>query len=58
MEFLFAKINPGVMWLLFAIATYVLSIFYSAKANGLINKPDQGIALVFILFLLPVLPLL
>lgn len=46
MEFLFAKINPGVVWLHFAIETYVLSTFYSAKANGLVNKLDQGIALV------------
>ncbi len=28
---LFAKINPGVIWLLIAIATDVLSTFYSAK---------------------------
>lgn len=41
-----AKINPGVIWLLFAIATDVLSTFYSAKGNGLVNKLDQGIALV------------
>ena len=43
---LFAKINPGVIWLLIAIATDVLSTFYSAKGNGLVNKLDQGIALV------------
>ncbi|HRA29854.1 MAG TPA: quaternary ammonium transporter, partial [Acinetobacter johnsonii] len=34
---LFAKINPGVIWLLIAIATDVLSTFYSAKGNGLVN---------------------
>ncbi|MBQ1495435.1 MAG: quaternary ammonium transporter, partial [Acinetobacter sp.] len=38
---LFSKINPGVIWLLIAIATDVLSTFYSAKANGLVNKLDQ-----------------
>ena len=43
---LFAKITPGVIWLLIAIATDVLSTFYSAKGNGLVNKLDQGIALV------------
>ena len=43
------KINPGVIWLLFAIATDVLSTFYSAKGNGLVNKFDQGIALVLYL---------
>ena len=43
---LFAKINPGVIWLLIAIATDVLSTFYSAKGNGLVNKLDQGNALV------------
>ena len=42
---LFAKINPGVIWLLVAIVTDVLSTFYSAKGNGLVNKLDQGIAL-------------
>ena len=41
-----AKINPGVIWLLFAIVTDVLSTFYSAKGDGLVNKLDQGIALV------------
>lgn len=46
MSELFAKINPGVFWLLIAIATDVLSTFYSAKGNGLVNKLDQGIALV------------
>ena len=30
----------------FAIATDVLSTFYSAKGNGLVNKTAQGIALV------------
>ena len=44
-----AKINPGMIWLLFAIATDVLSTFYSAKANGLVNKLDQGIALILYL---------
>ena len=44
-----AKINPGVIWLLFAIATDVLSTFYSAKGNGLVNKLDQGIALILYL---------
>ena len=44
-----AKINPGVIWLLFAIVTDVLSTFYSAKGNGLVNKLDQGIALVLYL---------
>ncbi len=43
---LFSKINLGVFWLLFAIATDVLSTFYSAKGNGLVNKLDQGIAFV------------
>lgn len=46
MSFLLAKINPGIFWLLIAIATDVLSTFYSAKGNGLVNKLDQGIALV------------
>lgn len=46
MSFLITKINPGVFWLLVAIATDVLSTFYSAKGNGLVNKFDQGIALV------------
>ena len=41
-----AKINPGVIWPLFAIVTDVLSTFYSAKGDGLVNKLDQGIALV------------
>jgi len=41
-----AKINPGVIWLLIAIATDVLSTFYSAKGNGLVNKVDQGFALI------------
>ncbi len=40
------KLIPGVIWLLIAIATDVLSTFYSAKGNGLVNKFDQGIALV------------
>lgn len=43
------KINPGVVWLLFAIAADVLSTFYSAKGNGLVNKFDQGIALILYL---------
>lgn len=43
---LISKINPGVIWLLLAIATDVLSTFYSAKGNGLVNKADQGIALI------------
>ncbi len=43
------KLNPGVYWLLIAIATDVLSTFYSAKANGLVNKLDQGIALLLYL---------
>ena len=46
---LLSIINPGVIWLLIAIATDVLSTFYSAKANGLVNKLDQGIALVLYL---------
>ena len=46
---LLSKINPGVIWLLIAIATDVLSTFYSAKANGLVNKLDQAIALVLYL---------
>ena len=46
---MFSKINPGVIWLLIAIATDVLSTFYSAKGNGLVNKFDQGIALVLYL---------
>ncbi|MDR7015731.1 hypothetical protein [Acinetobacter sp. 3657] len=37
------------MWLLFAIAADVLSTFYSAKGNGLVNKLDQGIALILYL---------
>ena len=41
-----SKINPGVFWLCLAILTDVLSTFYSAKGNGLVNKLDQGIALV------------
>ncbi len=44
---LISKINPGTWWLIFAIATDVLSSLYSAKGNGLVNKTDQGIALVF-----------
>ncbi|HFF4972688.1 TPA: quaternary ammonium transporter, partial [Acinetobacter baumannii] len=43
---LISKINPGTWWLIFAIATDVLSTFYSAKGNGLVNKTAQGIALV------------
>ncbi|MGN3681163.1 SMR family transporter [Acinetobacter baumannii] len=43
---LISKINPGAWWLIFAIATDVLSTFYSAKGNGLVNKTAQGIALV------------
>ena len=43
---LISKINSGAWWLLFAIATDVLSTFYSAKGNGLVNKTAQGIALV------------
>ena len=39
---LFAKINPGVIWLLIAIATDVLSTFYSAKGNGLVKKFMQA----------------
>lgn len=46
MSFLLSKVNVGVFWLLIAIATDVLSTFYSAKGNGLVNKLDQGIALV------------
>lgn len=46
MSILLAKINSGVIWLLIAITTDVLSTFYSAKANGLVNKADQGIAFV------------
>ena len=45
-----SKINSGVFWLLFAIATDVLSTFYSAKGNGLVNKADQAIA--FILYII------
>lgn len=44
-----AKVNPGILWLLVAIATDVLSTFYSAKANGLVHKTDQGIALILYL---------
>ena len=40
-----SKINPGILWLLIAIATDVFSTFYSAKANGLVHKGDQAIAL-------------
>lgn len=48
---LISKINPGAWWLIFAIATDVLSTFYSAKGNGLVNKTAQGIALVlYIIF--------
>ena len=46
MSVLFSKINLGVIWLFIAIVTDVLSTFYSAKGNGLVNKVDQGIALV------------
>lgn len=46
MSFLLSKVNVGVFWLLIAIATDVLSTFYSAKGNGLVNKLDQGIVLV------------
>ncbi len=46
MSFLLEKINPGVIWLLIAIGADVLSTFYSAKANGLVHKVDQGIALI------------
>ena len=41
-----AKMNPGIIWLMIAIATDVLSTFYSAKGNGLVNKADQAIALI------------
>lgn len=40
-----AKMNPGVFWLLIAILTDVLSTFYSARANGLVHKTEQAIAL-------------
>ena len=43
------KINPGDLWLLIAIATDVLSTFYSAKGNGFVNKMDHCIALVLYL---------
>lgn len=43
---LISKINPGALWLIFAIVTDVLSTFYSAKGNGLVNKTAQGMALV------------
>ena len=46
MSFLLSKVNVGVFWLLIAIVTDVLSTFYSAKGNDLVNKVDQGIALV------------
>ena len=46
MSFLMAKMNPGIIWLMIAIATDVLSTFYSAKGNGLVNKADQAIALI------------
>ncbi len=46
MSFLLSKVNVGVFWLLIAIVTDVFSTFYSAKGNGLVNKVDQGIALV------------
>ena len=35
------KINPGVYWLVGAIATDVLSTFFSAKANGLEDVKSQ-----------------
>lgn len=38
--------NAGYYWLTVAIVTDVLSTFLSAKANGLENKLEQGIALV------------
>ena len=44
-----SKINPGVYWLLLAILADVFSTFYSAKANGLVHKSDQAIALVLYL---------
>jgi multidrug transporter EmrE-like cation transporter len=39
-----SKSSIGVIWLLGAIATDVLSTFFSAKANGLEDKLSQGIA--------------
>lgn len=39
-----SKSSIGVIWLLGAIATDVLSTFFSAKANGLEDKVSQGIA--------------
>jgi small multidrug resistance pump len=42
-------VNPGVYWLLVAILTDVLSTFYSAKADGLVHKSDQMIALLLYL---------
>lgn len=38
--------NVGYYWLIFAIICDVLSTFLSAKANGLDNKAEQGLALV------------
>ncbi|HFG7030330.1 TPA: multidrug efflux SMR transporter [Acinetobacter baumannii] len=38
------KASIGVIWLLGAIASDVLSTFFSAKANGLEDKLSQGIA--------------
>ena len=55
---LISKINPGAWWLIFAIVTDVLSTFYSAKGNGLVNKTAQGIALVLYIISLHVLLLL
>lgn len=43
MDFLL-KINPGVYWVLLAIAADVFSTIFSAKANGLEDKISQGIA--------------
>lgn len=39
-----SKASIGVMWLLGAIVSDVLSTFFSAKANGLEDKLSQGIA--------------
>jgi len=42
---LLAKMDIDVILLLVVIVIGVLSTFYSAKGNGLVNKFDQGIVL-------------
>lgn len=39
-----SKASIGVIWLLGAITSDVLSTFFSAKANGLEDKISQGVA--------------